>query len=74
MESMASTDTILALWDRPTGPPDEEWKYWQTFADICLSDTSISAILEESSVRQLTSCGEGGLSVIERLLVEHECS
>jgi hypothetical protein len=74
MESAASTESILALWDRFTGSPEEEWTFWQTLAAICLSDTPISAILEESSIPRLTNPEEGGLSVIERLLVEHNCS
>ncbi|KAJ7915866.1 hypothetical protein B0H13DRAFT_385494 [Mycena leptocephala] len=74
LKSTTSTDTISALWDRPSGPPDEEWKFWQSLAATCLSDTAISAILKEISVPQLTSCDGGSLSVIERLLVEHDCA
>jgi hypothetical protein len=73
LDSITSTDTISALWDRPGDPPDEEWKFWQVLTATCLSDTTISAILEESSAPQLTGCDEGSLSVIERLLVEHDC-
>jgi hypothetical protein len=71
MEGTTLTDTISALWDRPGGPPDEEWKFWQSLAATCLLNTPISTLLEDSSILQLTSCDEGGLSVIERLLVEH---
>jgi hypothetical protein len=74
MESTTSTDTISALWDRPTGAPNEEWTFWKTFAATCLSNTTISAILVTSSIPKLTSCEEGRLSVVEKLLVEYQCS
>ncbi|KAJ7824643.1 hypothetical protein B0H13DRAFT_2290937 [Mycena leptocephala] len=74
MESTTSMDTISALWDHPTAAPDEEWTFWKTFAATCLSNTTISAILETSSISKLTSCEEGWLSVVEKLLVEYQCS
>jgi hypothetical protein len=74
MESTTSTDTISALWDRPTAAPDEEWTFWKTFAVTCLLNRTISTILETSSISKLTSCEEGRLSVIEKLLVEYQCS
>lgn len=74
MNNATSIDTISAIWDRSPGPPDEEWVFWQTMAMICLTDTQISHTLEEGSIQQLTSHKEGGLSVIERLLVEYDCS
>ncbi|KAJ7932904.1 hypothetical protein B0H13DRAFT_1953783, partial [Mycena leptocephala] len=54
--------------------PDEEWTFWKTFAATCLSNTTISAILVTSSIPKLTSCEEGRLSVVEKLLVEYQCS
>ncbi|KAJ7937932.1 hypothetical protein B0H13DRAFT_1852220 [Mycena leptocephala] len=63
MNNATSTDTISALWDRSTGPPSEEWTFWQTLAAVCLSDTTISVIVEESSIPQLTGCDEGRLSL-----------
>jgi hypothetical protein len=74
MEKATSMNLILALWCRLTGPPDEEWSFWQTLAAVCLSDATISTILEESSITHLTSSKKESLSVIERLLVEHSCS
>ncbi|KAJ7201142.1 hypothetical protein GGX14DRAFT_465941 [Mycena pura] len=74
-------DGISALWDRSGGGGgirvgDEiEWSFWKTLAATCLSDTSISAVVEQSTVPQLTHCEleDGGLSVIERLLVALDC-
>ncbi|KAJ7843225.1 hypothetical protein B0H14DRAFT_3689877 [Mycena olivaceomarginata] len=61
------------LWNRPTGPPDQEWTFWQKLAATCLSDTTISGILERRSVSELTNCSQEGLSVIESLLVGQNC-
>ncbi|KAF7355858.1 hypothetical protein MVEN_00914400 [Mycena venus] len=74
MNSALSTDTISAIWDRPPGPPDDTWAFWQSLAATCLSDTTISAIVEGSSIEQLTSYEEGGLSVTELLFIEYNCS
>ncbi|KAJ7922404.1 hypothetical protein B0H13DRAFT_2410280 [Mycena leptocephala] len=65
-------DRISALWERSDNSPDEEWEFWRSFTATSLSDMNISAILEECSVLQLTQCGPS-LSVIERLLVAHDC-
>jgi hypothetical protein len=74
IEGNTTTEAISVLWSRANGSPDDEWAFWQMFAATCLADTIISTILEDSTVPLLTSCGAGGLSVIERLLVEHDCS
>jgi hypothetical protein len=74
MNNATSADNISALWERSAGSPDEEWTYWQTFAAICLSDAKIAAILEKSSIPELTSSDDVKLSVIERLLLEQICS
>ncbi|KAF7344935.1 hypothetical protein MVEN_01656000 [Mycena venus] len=70
-----SKDDISALWDRSDGYLDPEWSFWRTFAATCLSETSISVMLEKTSVSQLANClhDNGGLSVIERLLIAHGC-
>ncbi|KAF8159027.1 hypothetical protein K438DRAFT_325664 [Mycena galopus ATCC 62051] len=68
-----SLDAISALWASSTGAPDKEWTFWQTLAATCLTDASISAVLEESSVTDLGKCHDDGLSVIEQLLIEHDC-
>ncbi|KAF8159081.1 hypothetical protein K438DRAFT_326065 [Mycena galopus ATCC 62051] len=73
LANTSALDAISALWDRSTGAPDKEWTFWQTLAATCLTETSISAIVEESLVIDLGKCYNGGLSVIERLLIEHDC-
>jgi hypothetical protein len=65
-------DRISALWARSDNSPDEEWEFWRSLTATSLSDMNISAILEECSILQLTQCGPS-LSVIERLLVAHDC-
>jgi hypothetical protein len=74
MKGSATTEAISVLWNRVHGPPDDKWIFWQMLAATCLADTTISGILENSTVPLLTSCDAGGLSVIELLLVEHDCS
>jgi hypothetical protein len=73
IEGATSTEDISSLWSRVNGLPDE-WAFWQMLAATCLADTTISGILEDNTVPLLTSCDAGGLSVIELLLVEHDCS
>ncbi|KAJ6522995.1 hypothetical protein B0H19DRAFT_1386507 [Mycena capillaripes] len=74
LHGVTSMDDIAALWNRPTGSADDDWTFWQSFAATCIYDTDISAILEGSTVLDLFKCMEGTLSVIERLLVEHDSS
>jgi hypothetical protein len=74
LDGAISTDTISAHWERPTGAPDDEWTYWQFFAATCLADSTTSAMIESSSVSDLSNCEQVGLSVVERLLVQHDCS
>ena len=74
IEGNTTTEAISALWSRADGAPDDEWTFWQMLAATCLADTTISTILEGSTIPQLTSCDAGGLSGIELLLVEHDCS
>jgi hypothetical protein len=71
MDIAKSIDTISAIWDHSPGPPDEEWAFWQSLAATCLSETTISAIMEGSSIEQLTNYEEGKLSVIEVLFIEY---
>ncbi|KAJ7800567.1 hypothetical protein B0H14DRAFT_3785074 [Mycena olivaceomarginata] len=73
LDNVTLLDTIYALWDRSTGPPDKEWTFWQKLAATCLADTVISAMTEGNSLADLVACDDEGLSTIERLLVEHEC-
>jgi hypothetical protein len=74
MEGSATMEVISVLWNRVHGPPDDKWTFWQMLAATCLADTTISTILEGSTVPLLTTCDAGGLGVIEQLIVEHDCS
>jgi hypothetical protein len=74
MEGETTTETISALWTHAHGAPDGNWTFWQMLAATCLTDPTISTIMEDSTVPLLTTCDGGGLSVVERLLVEHDCS
>jgi hypothetical protein len=74
LEGATSTEDISSLWNRANRPPDDEWTFWQRLAATGLADTTITRILEDSPVPLLTTCDAGELSVIERLLVEYECS
>jgi hypothetical protein len=74
MEGSTTTEAISVLWNRVHGPPDDKWTFWQMSAATSLADTTISTILEDSTIPLLATCDAGGLSVIERLLVEHDCS
>jgi hypothetical protein len=74
MQGATSTEDISLLWKRANGPVDDEWAFWQMLAATCLANTTISTILEDSTIPLLTYCDVGGLSVIELLLVEHDCS
>ncbi|KAJ7799410.1 hypothetical protein B0H14DRAFT_3787971 [Mycena olivaceomarginata] len=73
LDSAISLDTISALWDRSTDPLDKEWTFWQALAATCLADTVISAMTEGNSLADLVACHHEGLSIIEQLLVEHDC-
>jgi hypothetical protein len=74
LDNTTSLDAMSKLWNRVIGPPDQEWVFWQKLAATCLTDTTISAILERRSVSELTNCSQGGLSVIESLLVGQNCA
>ncbi|KAF8182815.1 hypothetical protein K438DRAFT_1153352 [Mycena galopus ATCC 62051] len=74
LASATSLDAILALWDSSTGAPDKDWTFWQTLAATSLADTTISTILDGSSVADFGKCHEEGLGVIEQLLIEHDCA
>jgi hypothetical protein len=74
MEGATSTEDISSLWSGVNGPPDNDWAFWQILAATCLADTTITTILKDSTIPLLTSCDAGGLSVIERMSVEHDCT
>jgi hypothetical protein len=72
--SVTSVEAISALWERPTGASDDEWTYWQNLAATCLAESTTSVMIERSSVADLSNCQQVGLSVVEQLLVQHDCS
>jgi hypothetical protein len=74
IEGNTTMEAISALWSRADGAPDDKWTFWQMVAATCLADTTLSTILEDSAISLLTTCDAGGLGVIERLLVEYDCS
>ncbi|KAF7367656.1 hypothetical protein MSAN_00829300 [Mycena sanguinolenta] len=55
-------DRISKLWDRdrshPILPPDDEseWRFWRSFAEICLSESSISLVIERCPITQFAQC------------------
>ncbi|KAJ6488804.1 hypothetical protein C8R45DRAFT_247748 [Mycena sanguinolenta] len=69
-----SIDGIRAIWNPAYPPAHEGWTFWQLLAATCLIETSISAMAEQSSLSDLCNCQDRGLSVIERLLIERNCS
>ncbi|KAJ7280558.1 hypothetical protein C8J57DRAFT_1299570 [Mycena rebaudengoi] len=69
--NLTSIDAITAHWNRVSGSPDEDWTFWQTLAATCLTDTTVSAILEGTLIADWSHCQDTGLSVIEHLLIEH---
>ncbi|KAJ7202363.1 hypothetical protein GGX14DRAFT_463414 [Mycena pura] len=65
----SSAEAISELWDHDNGA---EWGFWKTLAATCLSPSNIAAMVEGGSIPELTTCGEGKLSMIERLLLQYE--
>ncbi|KAF7333391.1 High osmolarity signaling protein SHO1 [Mycena venus] len=74
LDGATAREAISALWDRSPRSSNDEWVFWQTLAATSLTETTISAIIEETSISDLTDCQEAGLSVIEKLLIEHNSS
>ncbi|KAJ7327429.1 hypothetical protein DFH08DRAFT_1026306 [Mycena albidolilacea] len=66
LDNVTSLDTISALWDRSTGPPDKEWIFWQTLAVTGYWFNMIGLIEEApvdyDGVDLLTTTLLGGLS------------
>ncbi|KAF7348191.1 hypothetical protein MSAN_01772100 [Mycena sanguinolenta] len=74
LESAPAAEAISRLWDRPFGSPDKDWEFWQILATTCLTH-DISVTIQKSSVSALLKCQqEEDLSLIEKLLVQHDCS
>ncbi|KAF8152798.1 hypothetical protein K438DRAFT_1864220 [Mycena galopus ATCC 62051] len=74
LENGISFDAISLLWSSSIGAPSKDWTFWKTLAATSLTDTAISAILEMSLIAEFGKCHEEGLGVIERLLIEHDCT
>ncbi|KAF8182841.1 hypothetical protein K438DRAFT_1840021, partial [Mycena galopus ATCC 62051] len=74
LENARSFDAISLLWSSSIGAPSKDWTLWKTLAATSLTDTAISAILETSLIAEFGKCHEEGLGVIERLLIEHDCT
>ncbi|KAJ6480839.1 hypothetical protein C8R45DRAFT_1215775 [Mycena sanguinolenta] len=72
-EASPSLDTISQLWDHSSGGSDGDWEFWKILAATCLTESTISTIVEESSVLDLSNCQQEGLSVVEQLMVQHDC-
>ncbi|KAJ7647989.1 hypothetical protein FB45DRAFT_211941 [Roridomyces roridus] len=74
-EVLGSKDDISDFWKRPNDDPTEDWTFWCNLAATSLADTSLPEIMDSVPIPQLANClmDDGGLSVIERLLVAHDC-
>ncbi|KAF7341629.1 High osmolarity signaling protein SHO1 [Mycena sanguinolenta] len=73
LNGATSIDTVFAALDRDNGSPDEEWDFWKRLAATCLTETTISAVIEGTSISDLSNCQQTGLSAVEQLLIEHDC-
>ncbi|KAF7375790.1 hypothetical protein MSAN_00468700 [Mycena sanguinolenta] len=69
-----SIDAICTVWNPAHPPVHEGWTFWKRLAAMGLIETSISAMVEQSSLSDLCDCQDGALSIIERLLIERNCS
>ncbi|KAF7367682.1 hypothetical protein MSAN_00831900 [Mycena sanguinolenta] len=68
-------DMLSKLWDRshPILPPDDEseWRFWRSFAEICLSESSISLVIERCPITQVALCKGTPNCVIGELLIRY---
>ncbi|KAJ6456052.1 hypothetical protein C8R45DRAFT_1111057 [Mycena sanguinolenta] len=69
-----SLDTVSQLWDCSSGGSDEDWEFWKKLAATCLTESTISTVVEGSPVSDLSNCQQEALSVVEQLMVQHDCS
>ncbi|KAJ7921811.1 hypothetical protein B0H13DRAFT_1866413 [Mycena leptocephala] len=58
LDGAISVDALSALWEPSTGYSNEEWSFWKDLAATCLTDTTISAAVERSSIPDLCNCNE----------------
>lgn len=65
-----SKDSLEMLWERSDKHMNEEWKYWCSFAAICLSEICISGVVEKCRIEELANSQVeiDGRSVIDRLM------
>ncbi|KAJ6540654.1 hypothetical protein B0H19DRAFT_1313389 [Mycena capillaripes] len=63
LDDVTSMDDISALWNRPTGFPDNDWTFRQIIAATCLADNTSSAMIERSSIADLTNCQQSSMIV-----------
>ncbi|KAJ6480824.1 hypothetical protein C8R45DRAFT_1215766 [Mycena sanguinolenta] len=73
-EASPSLDTISQLWDGSSGGSDEDWEFWKILAATSLTESTVSTIVEGSPVSDLSKCQQEALSVVEQLMVQHDCS
>ncbi|KAF7370238.1 hypothetical protein MSAN_00654600 [Mycena sanguinolenta] len=73
LNASPSLDTVCQLWNHSSGSPDEDWEFWKILAATCLTEPDISTIVEGSPVSNLSNCQQEGLSVVEQLMIQHDC-
>ncbi|KAJ7115337.1 hypothetical protein C8R44DRAFT_739924 [Mycena epipterygia] len=59
---------ISCLWDRAGDPCSSQWGFYRDFASGCVADNDISSIVGNYPMSDFSG-GQGGLTVIERLLI-----
>ncbi|KAJ7809110.1 hypothetical protein B0H14DRAFT_3151703 [Mycena olivaceomarginata] len=67
---------ISTLWDRSDSsflPNEAEWRFWRSFAEMCLSEAPISLMIEICHITQVVQYQLEGTSscVIDELLLTH---
>ncbi|KAJ7115338.1 hypothetical protein C8R44DRAFT_880646 [Mycena epipterygia] len=62
---------ISCLWDRSGDPCSSQWGFYRDFASACVADNDISSIVGDFPTSDFSDgdTSDGGLTVIERLLV-----
>ncbi|KAJ6480855.1 hypothetical protein C8R45DRAFT_1100439 [Mycena sanguinolenta] len=74
LDAAPSLDTLSELWGCSSGGSDDNWEFWKILAATSLSQSTISTVVEGSLVLDLSNCQQEGLSVVEQLMVQHDCS
>ncbi|KAJ6456057.1 hypothetical protein C8R45DRAFT_1186862 [Mycena sanguinolenta] len=73
LDAAPSLDTISELWGCSSGGSDDNWEFWKILAATCLTESTLSTMVEGSPVSDLANCQQEGLSVVEQLMVQHDC-